>query len=104
MDRPQASTPTCVGDTRKGEWTGKSKKPLSPVHNPYMKPCVYILASKRNGSLYIGMTTDIRRRVEEHHAGFVQHTRKYRIQRLVYLEPHQTIEDAALRERRIKEW
>ncbi len=69
-----------------------------------MKPCVYILASKRNGSLYIGMTTDIRRRVEEHRAGFVQHTRKYRIRRLVYLEPHQTIEDAALRERRIKEW
>jgi putative endonuclease len=69
-----------------------------------MEAFVYILASKRNGSLYIGITTDIRRRLEEHRAGMVRHTREYRIRRLVYLEPHSTIEDAALRERRLKEW
>ena len=69
-----------------------------------MKPCVYILASKRNGSLYIGMTTDIRRRMAEHRDGFVRHKRRYRIRRLVYLEAHDAIEDAAVREKRLKEW
>jgi putative endonuclease len=40
-----------------------------------MKPCVYILASRRNGRLYIGMTTDIRQRLEAHRAGAVRHTK-----------------------------
>jgi putative endonuclease len=69
-----------------------------------MSPCVYSLSSRRNGSLYIGMTTDIRRRVREHHASIVRYTSRYRIRRLVYLEFHDTIEDALIRERRMKEW
>lgn len=69
-----------------------------------MKPCVYILASRRNGRLYIGMTTDIRQRLESHRAGAVRHTNAYRIKRLVHLEWHGTIEQALIRERRFKEW
>ncbi|MBL6598772.1 MAG: GIY-YIG nuclease family protein [Alphaproteobacteria bacterium] len=69
-----------------------------------MKPCVCILASRRNGSLYIGVTTDIRRRLFDHRSGKVPHTRKYRIRRLVYLEDHPRVEDAIIREKRMKAW
>ncbi len=69
-----------------------------------MKPCIYILASRRNGSLYIGVTTDIRRRLTEHRDGKVAHTTKYGIRRLVYFEDHQQIEDALVREKRLKAW
>jgi putative endonuclease len=68
-------------------------------------PCVYILASKRNGTLYVGVTTDLVRRVWEHRnsvvAGFTQ---QYGIKLLVYFEMHQTIADAILREKQIKKW
>ncbi|MDA0341721.1 MAG: GIY-YIG nuclease family protein [Proteobacteria bacterium] len=69
-----------------------------------MKPCVYILASRRNGSLYIGVTSDIRRRLAQHHDGAVSHTRRYRIFRLVHLEFHQRIADAIQREKNLKFW
>jgi putative endonuclease len=69
-----------------------------------MKPCVYILASRRGGFLYIGVTADIRRRLQQHQDGQVQHTRKYRIRRPVYLEPHQRITDAIQREKQLKFW
>ena len=69
-----------------------------------MKPCVYILASRRNGSLYIGVTTDIRRRLVNHREGKVPHTHKYRIRRLIYPEDHQRVDDAIIREKRLKAW
>lgn len=66
---------------------------------------VYILASKRNGTLYVGMTDDLARRIWEHRtdavAGF---TRKYGIKTLVWYEPHATRESAFARERRLKKW
>lgn len=66
---------------------------------------VYILASRRNGTLYIGVTSDIVKRIHEHKTkaakGFTQ---KYGIDRLVYLEAHDTAETAILRERQMKEW
>ena len=69
------------------------------------RPCVYILASKRNGTLYVGVTNDIARRAWEHRsnavAGFV---RDYRVHRLVFVEFHETMPDAILREKRIKKW
>jgi len=69
------------------------------------RPCVYILASKRNGTLYIGVTNDLARRVWEHKsdavAGF---TKKYRIHLLVYAEFHETMPEAIRREKQIKEW
>ena len=66
---------------------------------------VYILCSKRNGTLYVGATTDLVRRVWEHKEGGVSSfTRKYGVTRLVYVEPHASIEDAAARERQLKKW
>ena len=66
---------------------------------------VYILASKRNGTLYTGHTDDLCRRVWEHRSGHIPgFARKYGCSRLVWFEPHDTRESAFLRERRIKEW
>ena len=68
-------------------------------------PCVYILASKRNGTLYVGVTSDIARRAWQHRSnavgGFV---RDYGVHRLVFVEFHETMADAILREKRIKKW
>ena len=69
------------------------------------RPCVYILASRRNGTLYIGMTTDLARRVFEHRTRAVPgFTRQYGVDRLVYVEFHDTIADAVLREKHMKRW
>jgi putative endonuclease len=69
------------------------------------RPCVYILASKRNGTLYIGVTNDIARRAWEHRSngvgGFV---RDYGVRRLVLVEFHETMADVILREKRLKKW
>src|ERR1044071_3521319 len=68
-------------------------------------PCVYILASQRNGTLYVGVTRDLARRIFEHRSnavpGFVQ---TYRVYRLVYAEFHGSMADAIAREKRIKRW
>ncbi|MDA1309543.1 MAG: GIY-YIG nuclease family protein [Proteobacteria bacterium] len=69
-----------------------------------MEPCVYILASKRGGTLYIGVTSNIRRRLWEHRDGRVAFTRRYSIQRLVFIEFHRRIADAIAREKNLKEW
>ena len=66
---------------------------------------VYILASRRNGTLYIGMTDDLIRRVWEHRTGVVPgFTRKYRTKMLVWYEQHETRETAFQRERQLKKW
>jgi putative endonuclease len=66
---------------------------------------VYILASQRNGTLYVGYTDDIHRRIFEHREKLIPgFTAKYAVTRLVWLEAHPTRESAWLRERRIKEW
>ncbi len=66
---------------------------------------VYILASRKNGTLYIGVTSNLARRIFEHRqgrgSGFVQ---KYRVKRLVYVEPHEDVERAIQREKTMKEW
>jgi putative endonuclease len=69
------------------------------------RPCVYILASRRNGTLYVGVTSDVARRVFEHRSDAVaSFTSKYGVHRLVYVEFHDTMPDAILREKRIKRW
>lgn len=69
------------------------------------RPCVYILASGRNGTLYVGVTSDLGRRVWEHKAGVVEgFTRDYRVHTLVYYEMHDTMPAAILREKQIKTW
>jgi putative endonuclease len=67
--------------------------------------CVYMLASKRNGTLYAGSTSDLVRRVWEHKQKAVPgFTSKYGVDQLVWFECYETLEPAMLRERRIKEW
>ncbi len=66
---------------------------------------VYILASKRNGSLYVGVTNNLSRRIFEHKNDLLDgFTKKYRIHLLVYYEVHDEIESAINREKNIKAW
>jgi putative endonuclease len=66
---------------------------------------VYILASERNGTLYVGVTSDLVRRVWEHREGAVPgFTSKYGVKSLVWFEPHDDIESAIRREKAIKKW
>jgi putative endonuclease len=70
-----------------------------------MRPCVYILATGRNGTLYTGVTNNIARRAWEHRSGAVGgFTKRYAIYRLVHVEFHATIPDAIRREKQIKKW
>ena len=66
---------------------------------------VYILASKRNGTLYIGVTNDLVRRVYEHRHGLVEgFTKKYEVKLLVYYETVNNAEGAISREKQLKKW
>jgi putative endonuclease len=67
--------------------------------------CVYILASRRNGTLYIGVTSDLAQRVTLHKQDLIEgFTKKYGVHRLTYYEMHPTMDAAILREKRLKEW
>ncbi|HDV6631737.1 TPA: GIY-YIG nuclease family protein [Legionella pneumophila] len=66
---------------------------------------VYILASKRNGTIYVGSTSDFIRRVWEHKHNMIPgFTDKYNVHNLVYYEAHETYVEAARREKRFKNW
>jgi putative endonuclease len=66
---------------------------------------VYIVASKRNGTRYIGMTDNLLKRAWQHRHGIVAgFTRDYGVKHLVWYEVHETRESALLRERRMKKW
>ena len=66
---------------------------------------VYVLASRRNGTLYIGMTDNLARRVWEHQSGAVPgFTKKYNVKSLVWYELHESRETAFQRERQLKKW
>ena len=66
---------------------------------------VYILASRRNGTLYIGMTDNLARRVWEHQSGAIAgFAKKYGVKTLVWYELHETRESAFQRERQLKKW
>ena len=71
-----------------------------------MKPgYVYIMASQRNGTLYLGVTSDLARRAHEHRQGLVDgFTKKYGCKTLVWFEAHDDIENARARELQMKEW
>jgi putative endonuclease len=69
------------------------------------QPCVYLLASKRNGTLYAGVTSNLPKRIWEHKNNTVEgFTRKYGVHLLVWYELHETMESAIQQEKRIKEW
>ena len=66
---------------------------------------VYMLASKKDGALYIGVTSDLIKRTYEHRHGLVDsHVSKYHIRRLVYYEQHEDINEAIKREKQMKTW
>jgi putative endonuclease len=66
---------------------------------------VYILASRRNGTLYLGMTNDLMRRVWEHRSGVVEgFTKRYHVHTLVWYEVAETAYSAIQREKQLKRW
>ncbi|MDP3043555.1 MAG: GIY-YIG nuclease family protein [bacterium] len=66
---------------------------------------VYILASKRNGTLYIGVTSDLSKRVYNHQQGVIDgFTKKYKVNILVYYEIYDYVNDALNREKQLKKW
>ena len=66
---------------------------------------VYIMASRRNGTIYIGVTSDLAKRVWEHREGLIEgFTKKCGCKTLVWFERHDTIESAITREKQMKEW
>jgi putative endonuclease len=68
-------------------------------------PAVYILASKRNGTLYIGVTSDLVKRIWEHKTNMIEgFTKRYAVHLLVWYELHESMELAIEREKRSKEW
>ncbi|MDP2400287.1 MAG: GIY-YIG nuclease family protein [Burkholderiales bacterium] len=69
------------------------------------QPCVYLLASCKNGTLYVGVTSDIIKRIWEHKSNVVEgFTKKYGVHTLVWYEIHENMESAISREKTIKGW
>ena len=67
--------------------------------------CVYILASGRDGTLYVGVTNDLARRLSEHKSKVIPgFTRRYGVDRLVWYEVHSDVDAAIAREKQIKGW
>ena len=69
------------------------------------QPAVYVLASKRNGTLYVGVTSDLIKRVWEHKNNVVKgFTERYSVYQLVWYELHETMESAIRKEKMLKNW
>ena len=69
------------------------------------RPCVYILTNRRRGTLYVGTSADLIRRVWQHKEGFSEGFAKdHGLRRLVWYELHATMESAITREKRLKNW
>jgi putative endonuclease len=69
------------------------------------QPAVYILASKRNGTLYVGVTSDLEKRAWQHKNNAVEgFTKQYRVHHLVYYELYGDMLSAIAREKQIKKW
>jgi putative endonuclease len=69
------------------------------------QPCVYILARASHSTLYTGVTSNLLGRIYQHRNGWAEgFTKRYGIKRLVWFEAHDTMEQAILREKRIKRW
>jgi putative endonuclease len=71
----------------------------------YFDPTVYLLASRKNGTLYVGVTSDLAKRLHQHREDLAKgFTKDYGVHRLVWFERHATMEYAIQREKRIKKW
>jgi putative endonuclease len=67
--------------------------------------CIYILASRRNGTLYVGVTSELLKRIWQHKNDVTDgFTKRYRVHKLVWYETHETMESAIQREKSIKKW
>lgn len=67
------------------------------------QPCVYIMTNKRNGTLYIGVTSNLAQRVWQHKEGVIEgFSKRYGCKLLVWYEPHKSMEGAILREKQLK--
>jgi putative endonuclease len=70
-----------------------------------MTAWVYMMTNRRNGTLYIGVTTDLARRAVQHRAGQIEgFTKRYGLKMLVYAEPHPSLPEAIWREKALKAW
>jgi putative endonuclease len=70
-----------------------------------MLPCVYVVTSRKRGTLYIGVTSDLARRIWEHRNGVYEgFSKTHGAIRLVWYEPHDTMEGAITREKQMKKW
>lgn len=68
-------------------------------------PCIYILANEHNTTLYIGVTSDLIKRIYEHKNGFINSfSKKYNLHKLVYYEQYSDMYSAIKREKRLKKW
>ncbi|MBS0193702.1 MAG: GIY-YIG nuclease family protein [Proteobacteria bacterium] len=68
-------------------------------------PCVYILASDRNGTLYVGVTSNLVQRIWQHREHLAEgFTKRYGVDHLVWYEQHESMESAIIREKQIKAW
>lgn len=86
---------------------GKCGRHLSGIQERIMNKafCVYILASKQNGTLYVGVTSDLIKRIWQHKKGVADgFTKKYGVKKLVYYEQHENAESAIHREKQLKKW
>jgi len=78
---------------------------MAAGHNPCMAGYVYILTNERHGTLYIGVTNNLVRRIWEHREGVVPgFSKRYGLKRLVYYEVHETMPLAIRREKQMKAW
>ena len=67
------------------------------------QPCVYLLASGRNGTLYVGVTSDLIGRIYQHRNDLAEgFTKRHSVHQLIWFEPHETMESAIRREKQIK--
>ncbi len=73
--------------------------------NPERQPCVYLLASRRNGTLYVGVTSNLALRVWQHQSHLIEgFTKRYGVHTLVWYEVHATMESAIAKEKAIENW
>jgi putative endonuclease len=78
---------------------------MVPHHHSAMGGWLYIMTNRRDGILYVGVTSDIVHHIWQHREGLVEgFTKRHGLKRLVYVERHETIQAANVRERRLKHW
>src|SRR5205085_6920875 len=90
---------------KRGPSFSRQRPQLPHVVGCMKQPALYILASKRNGTLYVGVTSNLASRIGAHRLGVIDgFSEKYGVKTLVYFELHDDMYEAIQREKRIKKW